>query len=603
MDTVVLIKAVPALDSLEFDPERRTVRRERGPLFLNPFDQRALRVALDLRRPAERVTVVSLGPLAARAPLREAKAAGADRVVLLSDPVFAGSDTIATVSALRAAIELLRPALVLAGAWSTDSETGQVGPELAARLDWPILAEARALRRLDHPDSIEVTVDTGDGWARYRGSAPGVLTVGEKIAKPPKPTAEAIAAVDPGSIEVWSAADIGVDPAQVGFSGSLTSVAAVTFAAPARAPVVFARGSAADRVGGAIEVLTRHLSSPRPPVAPLPPPPVRRIADREQLVLVTGRNGRLDPAVLGTFSALRRAVPEGWTSALWIGSEPSAEETAALERAGSLAGYLVRSRERPIDPVAAARVAEELLVRRPELAVLACGAGPFGRVVAGTVAGRRRLGLVGDALDLSVDIGGALRWLKPSFGGRTLAEIRCRSRPNLVTFRSGSLRPAESPLPARIEWNELSIPVPPSAWRPIDDGVEIPPGEPLEARDVIVAVGMGIGGPEGIARAGPVLARWGAGLAATRRVVDAGWVARQLQVGLTGRTLAPRLAVLLGLSGAVNHTVGWQRAGTIVAVNRDPDAPVFRDVDVGIVGTVEEILPALEGPVAALLGR
>jgi electron transfer flavoprotein alpha subunit len=603
MEWAVLVKAVPALDTLEFDPAARTVLREDRPLFLNPFDQRALRVALELRRPGERVTVLSLGPRGALVPLREAKAVGADRVVLLSDRAFAGSDSLATVTALATALALIRPEVVLAGAWTTDSETGQVGPELASFLGWPVRTEARSIRRLDGPGSFEVEVETATGVARYRGTTPMVLTVGEKIAKPLKSSPEAVRAVDARSIAVWSAADLGLDPRRVGASGSPTLVGGVALAAPTRTPVRFDRGTVADRVQGAVEALASRLAKPTPPPSPLPSPPPRLAAGRESLVLVTGPSGTLDPATLGILLALRRKFPDGWPSALWIGRAPAEADRALLARAGALAGYLVRTSDRPVDPVSAAEVAEELLIRRPELAVAAFLADPFGRVAAGWLAGRRRLGLVGDAIDLSAGAAGEISWSKPSFGGRTVAEIRCRTHPNLVTFRPGPFVPPEARGPGGFGWTELAIPVPPSRWAYLGETSEVDALGGLDGSDVVVAVGMGVGGPEGIARLRPTLERWGAGLAATRKVVDAGWVPRQLQVGLTGRSLAPRLAVLLGISGAVNHAVGWQRAGTVLAVNRDPAAAVFEDSDVGIVGTVEETLPALDAPVARLLGR
>jgi len=91
-------------------------------------------------------------------------------------------------------------------------------------------------------------------------------------------------------------------------------------------------------------------------------------------------------------------------------------------------------------------------------------------------------------------------------------------------------------------------------------------------------------------------------LVGTRRVVDAGWLPVRRQVGLTGRALAPRLAVLLGVRGAANHMVGWARAGTILAVNRDAAAPVFGEADVGIVGAIDEVVPELAEPLAQALG-
>ncbi|MFY9717303.1 MAG: hypothetical protein WAK40_05145, partial [Thermoplasmata archaeon] len=340
MEIVVLAKAVPALDRLEFDPVARTVRRDGTSLFLNPFDARALRVALDLRRAGDRVTVLSLGPLAARAPLKETKAAGADRVVLISDPRCAGSDTLATATALAAAVKLLRADVILAGARTTDSETGQLGPELAAVLGWPVIAEARSLGRGEDGASFEAVVDTATGWAAYRGRPPVLLSVGEKIAKPPKPGVDAVRAVEDTAVELWNADDLGIEGARLGALGSPTRVTSVSLAAPTRAPARFDQGSAEERVRSAVESLARRLGEAVPPVPDLPMAPPRRTADREALVLVTGRDGRLDRATLGSIVALRRRIPDGWPSVLWIGDAPTEEETALLGRAGALAGYL-----------------------------------------------------------------------------------------------------------------------------------------------------------------------------------------------------------------------------------------------------------------------
>jgi electron transfer flavoprotein alpha subunit len=154
------------------------------------------------------------------------------------------------------------------------------------------------------------------------------------------------------------------------------------------------------------------------------------------------------------------------------------------------------------------------------------------------------------------------------------------------------------------EWEVLPLPARGEPLVPIESTIGVAPGTPpLDGREVVVAVGMGVGGPDGVAALAPLLLRWNAALGATRRVVDAGWVPRQFQVGLTGQSLAPRLGVLVGVGGSTNHLVGWKRARALLAVNRDPDAAVFRDVDVGIVGSVEEIVPLLGEALAPLLGR
>ena len=110
----------------------------------------------------------------------------------------------------------------------------------------------------------------------------------------------------------------------------------------------------------------------------------------------------------------------------------------------------------------------------------------------------------------------------------------------------------------------------------------------------MIGVGRGIGGPAALPPIVALAARLGAALAATREVTDAGWLPKQHQVGLTGRAIAPRLYVALALSGAQEHLVGLRRAGVIVAVNKNPKAPIFKAADVGLVADYASVLPLLE---------
>jgi electron transfer flavoprotein alpha subunit len=284
---------------------------------------------------------------------------------------------------------------------------------------------------------------------------------------------------------------------------------------------------------------------------------------------------------------------------------PAAGEASRrrLEGAGSLGGYLLDPGGASFDSSDVAQGLSALLDHRPKVAAVVCVASPFGREVAGQLAAARSLGAIADAIDVRAESDGSLRWRKPSFGGRTIATVRCRSTPVVVTVPGGLTAPAtDGPRRGGSTWAVLTPPAPRGRVRRGAETVE--PIELVEpdAAEVVVAVGAGVGGPEGIARLLPTLRGWGAALVATRRVVDAGWAPPRTQVGLTGRALAPRLAVLLGVRGAVNHMVGWSRAGAVMAVNHDPDAPVFRQADVGIVGAVEEVVPALSEPLAAALG-
>jgi electron transfer flavoprotein alpha subunit len=605
MDIAVLVKAVPDLDRLRYDPKLRTVVREGSELFLNPFDLRALRVALDLRRAGESVTVVSLGPRAARDPLRDAPALGVDRTLLLSDPRFAGSDTLATARALAAVLRTLGHDLVLGGAWTTDSETGQVGPEVASLLGVPVLSGARSIVRDGEGNALQVTLDTLQGWARYRAAPPLLITVGEKISKPAKVAPDDRARVPDGAVEVLGLDGLALSPAHVGAEGSPTSVRWVTDDSPSRSPYVLRDGTPEERVTRAAEALRAILRDSA--VAGVRPfENLTSLGEGHRvLVLVTDSSGRLEPSALALLSEVRRSLPGHWPSAVWVGGPPSVEESALVRAAGALDGDLVPVTPLPTDSRIVSAAFEGAMDRHPEAAAGIFLSDSFGREVAGQLAARRSLGLTGDAIGVRAEASGDLLWSKPSFGGRTLAGILSRTRPSLATVRPGvwDLGSTDASSGAW-GWKALPAISDRTPLVPESVGTEVGPGTPsLEGRPVVVAVGMGVGGPSGVAALAPLLSRWDAALGATRRVVDAGWVPRRFQVGLTGRSPAPRLGVLLGVSGSPNHLVGWKRARALMAVNRDPEAPVFRDVDVGIVGTLEEIVPLLGDAIAPLLGR
>jgi electron transfer flavoprotein alpha subunit len=205
------------------------------------------------------------------------------------------------------------------------------------------------------------------------------------------------------------------------------------------------------------------------------------------------------------------------------------------------------------------------------------------------VAARLGAGLTGDAVELAVDEGRLLSW-KPAFGGRLVAAITASSPVQMATVRPGML-PTPKPRPWR------PVPVveqfvdPAGRVRPLGSGRDDDLDD-LAAARVVVGVGAGVD-PSEYGRLDLLLQVLGAALAATRKVTDQGWQPRSRQLGLTGRSLAPRLYVAIGLSGKFNHLVGVRGAGQILAINSDPAAMVFSAADIGIVGDWRQVVPLL----------
>ena len=232
MRIVVCVKQVPEVAELGFDPETRRLKREGVPLQLNPFDRRAVLEATRLRQElGGSITVLSMGPPQTADALRECLSLGIDRAIHLCDRAFAGADTLATARALARALERIGFDLVLAGRFTIDSETGQVGPEVAALLDVPLLGGVRRLTLTPEQDSAEsrwlarAECERDDGFVDVECATPLLITCTDrwKTRVPLVMPDEEAAQQRP--LEVWTAADLGGAVQDYGEPGSPTWVA------------------------------------------------------------------------------------------------------------------------------------------------------------------------------------------------------------------------------------------------------------------------------------------------------------------------------------------------------------------------------------------
>ena len=225
------------------------------------------------------------------------------------------------------------------------------------------------------------------------------------------------------------------------------------------------------------------------------------------------------------------------------------------------------------------------------------GATNNGRDLGPRVSCRLKTGLTADCTGLDVDAeGGNVAWTRPAFGGNLMATILCPDhRPQIGTVRPGVFKKGEAG-EAKAEIIKEDIHVDAADIRTqILELIKEEGGETvdLEGAEIIVSGGRGVGGPEGYAPIKELADLLGGVVGASRAAVDAGWIAHAHQVGQTGKTVGPKLYIACGISGAIQHVAGMSGADCIVAINKDPDAPIFDIADYGVVGNLFEVLPVM----------
>jgi electron transfer flavoprotein alpha subunit len=235
------------------------------------------------------------------------------------------------------------------------------------------------------------------------------------------------------------------------------------------------------------------------------------------------------------------------------------------------------------------------LIREQRPDVVLFGATDFGRSLAPRIAARLKTGLTADCTALCFDEKtGLLRQTRPAFGGNLMATIVCpNALPQMATVRPGvfAFTAPSSARAGRII--PLTIPEDAKAFYEILAQTHNPPVRGIADADIIVTAGRGVGGVKNMALVHAFAEKIGAQVALTRSLVDAGYGGAHQQIGQTGQTVSPKLLIALGVSGAIQHLAGMGGATSVVAVNTDPDAPIFGVADYAVVGDCIEVLQAL----------
>ncbi len=601
MKTAVCVKYVPVVSRITFDYEKKTIVREGVPSEVNPFDVLGLVRAVELKSgPDDEVVAVSMGPPQAREGLVTCMALGADRSVLLSDRALAGSDTLATARALGMVLEREQPDLIVCGRNSADAETGQVGPELAELLGLPHISQVRKLDLRPESRSVVAERITDEGYQVVECPLPAVVCVTEGVAAETFANRQQMAEAQEKPVEELTCAELTDDLSQFGLEGSPTWVEDIRLVEPTRQGLMIEEETPESAAEQVAQLLRDGLASlgTAEDVDGAQVDGTRYPGEKAQAIWVVAETSqaglrRVTLELLGKARQLS-ATTRSQVTAVLIGD---VVESAAADLAAYGADRVLTLDNATLGPLCGRAVAgalsEAIAGEQPYAVLFAATAD--GRDLASRIAARLGLGLTGDAIDLEIDDEGRLVQLKPALGGNVIAPILSKTLPNLVTLRPGLLAPIEPEVGATATVETLPA--------PHFDGVDIavvethfeedPGGIALAQAEVVIGAGMGIGGPENLPQVQALAGEIGATVATTRNVVHAGWLPHQVQVGISGRTIAPQVYLAVGIRGVFDHTVGIQKAGVIIALNSNRRHPIFKAADVGIVGDWQEYLPAL----------
>ncbi len=467
---------------------------------------------------------------------------------------------------------------------------------MAELLDIPQVTAASKLKVNERTVTVERETDAG--VETVESALPVLVSATEDLAPEKFPSKADKEKAKEKPIQEVTASDLSSDLAQFGAAGSPTWVESVQTVDVAREKRIL-EGDIAAQVETLVQILLdRGLFGQWKGAAADHEPPVRKASGGKAVWVVAETLGdALVPVTLELLGkANELAAKYGGDVGVVLPGWGVDQHVATLAIHGADVVYLAQDRrlEHYSTDVYTALLTTAIQERKP--GVVLFGSTTIGRDLAPRVAARLGLGLTGDCIDLDVNDAGQLLQYKPAFGGNVVAPILSRTSPEMATVRPGMLKKAR-PNPARqarIEMLRLDDAIASRVKLVAQTNTEAGKAAALDSAEIAIGVGKGIGGAANL----PVIeelaeALGGAPIAATRDIVDMGWLPRQHQVGLTGRAIAPKLYFAIGIRGAFEHTVGIRRAGVIVAINKNQKALIFQNADIGIVGDYAEVTPLL----------
>ncbi|MBT3363854.1 MAG: electron transfer flavoprotein subunit beta [Chloroflexi bacterium] len=624
MNYIVLIKQVPDIRHIPkeaWDWEKGTLKRGLLDNVCNELDKQAMAMALSMRKDRDgKIIALTMGPPFATEILRYAMSIGIDEGVLITDRKFAGADTTATAYPLAQAIRKIQKEIfagsddfvVLAGMQSVDGDTAQVPPQLAEELGIANISYVTTVT-FEKDNMLAERITRRGAETVSPTKMPCLLTVTE-WAETPFPSFARTRWAEKETTREWSVEDIEADTTRVGLGGSRTNVVKIFSPKESSNRVCIFEHDLNKVVQGLKETYNKKLNeiSSEAVTSDYKLPEGKQSDYKGDVcVYVEQDDGEIHPAtyeLLGKAAELAATLGEK-VGAVLVGSNVKGLSDALISYGADkvfvidnplLAHFLPTSYTKAISR----------MVEQHEPQIMLFSATPQGRELAPRIAYKTNSGLTADCTQLDIvdftrgkkEATAILKQTRPALGGNIMASIVSQnSKVQMTTARPGVFAAIEPDSTRKGEVIDVVVEITED-----DLGAKIvtsellPSTSELSDATIIVGGGKGLRTKEGFDKyIHPLVEGFEqyfgeqAMAGASRMAVESGFIERTHQVGQTGQTVKPTIYVAVGISGAIQHVTGMQSSDIIIAINRDPDAAIFKVADFGIVGDLEEVVPGL----------
>ena len=555
MRALVFIKQVPDVNEIKFDSSTGRIVRQGVKLLMNSFDKKAVEETVRIKEKYGYETIVaSMGPESAMDVIKEAIRMGIDRGILISDRKFGGSDTYVTSKILSAVINIIKPDIVLMGRYSLDGETSQVPPETAYMSGYKFISSVSEIK-IDG-DTCIAKRDEDNGIRTIEFKLPALISVSEKINR-----ARPVPDIDLNyHIDIFDSNKI------TGISGSdsLTVVSGTSMLNDSRN----CRFISFEEFTGILnQKLNENMITEK----------TESIDDNESDNIFLGLAVD-DPATSMQIASKIAELSNGSYRIVFIGNiDPEKIDGLACHE------YIYLGKPLNID------FANFVInyIKTSNVRHILAPSNLNGRDISSFIAASLGLGLTADCVDIKLEDSKMIQF-KPAFGGGIIARIESKKIPDFATVRPGMFRVRYVNYNARVIISGIahSDDIKYLDFEPVENGF------PAFNKKIIIGVGRGVARDK-IDDIKQIASKINAAIGGTRKVVDMHIIPRQFQIGLTGVSISPALYIAIGISGADNHIVGIRYAGTIIAVNNNRDASIFKHSDYGLVMDSTEFIDSL----------